>query len=548
MGTVYQAEHLVMKRAVAIKVINSALLCHPEAVARFLAEVQAAARLDHPNIVKAYDAESIGLLHIFVMEYIEGTALDRLVAQLGPLPVGPACLSAFQAALGLQHAHEQRLTHRDIKPSNLILSAGGKIKILDFGLVKSADVPQDRQLTQVGSYLGTAGYVAPEQAMNAGKADIRSDIYSLGCVVYHLLAGRPPFAGETLFQTILAHLHEPPPSLLQLRGDVPAPLWEVLMRMLAKDPALRFQTPLEVAQALQPFISQGTMPDSQSLGVRDRVAAPTTTQIADATVPIAVATGQPPRLKEKPSSAVEKKETSRRWRAGALVVAALLAGVVVLATVVLRVETPRGTLLVEIDQTGAEVLIDGNQVKIQDRGGRETVQVEVTDDRPHQLKVSKNGFEIFVREFTLKDARGNPIKVALVPKKAAPVAPDSKEAGPDHGDSKPPVEEKKVKTEEESEEEGIRKLTRALQDHPWLYRDNLYPPGDNCRFYPDGTFHRWRWKYWVVGPRAMRIHYDRAQNNPDTGILFTFNGDLTRFEAEFTDPGRRVHKITGMRR
>jgi serine/threonine protein kinase/formylglycine-generating enzyme required for sulfatase activity len=412
MGTVYQADHLVMGRTVALKVINSTLLGHPDALPRFLTEVRAAARLDHPNIVKAYDADNVGQLQMFVMEFVEGTTLDRLLAQQGPLPVKLACLYGGQAALGLQHAHEKGLAHRDIKPSNLIVSNKGQVKILDFGLVKLTGMPQDQHLTQTGAYMGTAGYVAPEQAMNAGKADIRSDIYSLGCVIYHLLAGRPPFRADTLLQTIMAHVNEPPPSLLEVRPDIPEALWQVLTRMLAKDPAQRFQTPLEVARALQPFVHDAHRSHAPSAVPPAQATAPTSPLTA--TVPVAL----PVARKATPSPAEQDRQTrKRRWWVAGVVAVMFLLGVVVPAAVVLRVQAPKGTLVLEIEQPGAEVLVDGNKVKIQEKDGREIARIEVTDEKPHQLKVTnKDGFTIYTREFTIKDAKAGPIKVALVPK------------------------------------------------------------------------------------------------------------------------------------
>jgi formylglycine-generating enzyme required for sulfatase activity/tRNA A-37 threonylcarbamoyl transferase component Bud32 len=254
MGIVYQARQTLMNRQVVIKVINKALLDNPDALERFHREVEAAARLAHPNIVTAYDAEQASDLHMLVMEFVPGQNLAEVLQKKGPLPVVHACVYARQAALGLQHAHEQGMVHRDIKPHNLMLTPKGQVKILDFGLAKL--VSENRvqaALTALNSYMGTPDYSAPEQATDARKADIRADIYSLGCTLYCLLAGRPPFQEETPVQTILAHLEKEPPPLPELRPDVPAALWAVVARMLAKDPALRYQKPAEVAQALAPF-------------------------------------------------------------------------------------------------------------------------------------------------------------------------------------------------------------------------------------------------------------------------------------------------------
>jgi serine/threonine protein kinase len=200
MGVVYLARHRLMKRQVVLKLINRSLLNEPGATERFLREIQSAANLDHPNIVKAYSAFQAGELLVFAMEYAEGEDLARVVKKQGPLPIANACAYAHQVALGLQHAFENGLVHRDIKPQNLILTLKGMptdqrqvIKILDFGLAKATCEKGKTQhgLTRTGRTLGTPHYIAPEQIQDAAKADIRADLYSLGCTLYFLLTGRP---------------------------------------------------------------------------------------------------------------------------------------------------------------------------------------------------------------------------------------------------------------------------------------------------------------------------------------------------------------------
>jgi serine/threonine protein kinase len=252
MGTVYQAEHRIMKRRVALKVINSRLVDSPIAVERFRREVQAAALLSHPNIVIAHDAECVGDIHFLVMELVDGVSLDRLVARKGALPVAHACDYARQAALGLQHAHEHGMVHRDIKPQNLMLTPEGQVKILDFGLARFASENNlIGLLTESGAMAGTPDYIAPEQAEDARQADIRADIYSLGCTLYFLLTGQPPFPHGSAFQKFLAHHKQAPRPLTEFRDDLPSGLLAVFERMTAKDPAGRYQTPAEVDRALQ---------------------------------------------------------------------------------------------------------------------------------------------------------------------------------------------------------------------------------------------------------------------------------------------------------
>ncbi len=254
MGAVYEAEHRVMQRPVALKVIKRAYVASAAALERFRREVRAAARLSHPNVVTTYDAEDAGETHFLVMEYVEGIDLGRLVQERGPLPVDRACDCIRQAALGLQHAFEQGMVHRDLKPHNLMLTSAGRVKILDFGLAHFASEAADAAgLTSTGIVLGTVDYIAPEQADNAHQADIRSDIYSLGCTLYHLLAGQPPFPTGSPLQKVLAHVEKKPQPLTELRPDLPEELMPVLERMMAKNPAHRYQTPAEVAFALEPF-------------------------------------------------------------------------------------------------------------------------------------------------------------------------------------------------------------------------------------------------------------------------------------------------------
>jgi hypothetical protein len=250
MGVVYKAVHRLMERVVALKVINQLLTARPGFVERFRREVKAAARLAHPNIVTAYDAEEAGGTHFLVMEYVIGTNMDREVARRGPLPVREACDLVRQAALGLQHAYERGMVHCDIKPHNLLLTPGGQVKILDFGLARIVDEGSGEAPSLAsGTFVGTPDYVAPEQARDPGRADIRADIYSLGCTLYHLLSGKPPFPAGTPLQKLLAHQECNPPPLTA-RDDVPLALTRILERMLAKDPARRYATPADVAADL----------------------------------------------------------------------------------------------------------------------------------------------------------------------------------------------------------------------------------------------------------------------------------------------------------
>ncbi len=252
MGSVYKARQVRMKRVVALKTIKRTALASPEMAERFRREGEAAARLSHPNVVTVYDANEAGGVLYLVMEYLEGADLARLVKQRGPLPVDQACDYARQAALGLQHIHEQGLVHRDVKPHNLMLTKQGVVKVMDLGLARLAGEPA-AGLTATGAAVGTPDYIAPEQALNAKAVDIRADVYSLGCSLYHLLAGQVPFPEGALTEKLMYHQLRTPAAIEQLRGGLPPGLPDVVRKMMAKRPEQRYQLPREVAVALAPF-------------------------------------------------------------------------------------------------------------------------------------------------------------------------------------------------------------------------------------------------------------------------------------------------------
>ena len=257
MGVVYQAQHKLMERNVALKVINARLVSSDLAVERFHQEVKAAAKLSHRNIVTAYDAEQAGNTHFLVMEYIDGISLAELIARRKALPVLHACNYILQAAQGLHHASQRGMVHRDIKPHNLMRTTRGTIKILDFGLARFATGgdgdASDPGLTADFTALGTPDYMAPEQARDSKRADVRSDLYSLGCTLYYLLAGQVPFPSGTAFEKVIGHCERQPKPLSEFRDDIPKEVVQIVERLMAKDPEDRFQTPAELVEAIKPF-------------------------------------------------------------------------------------------------------------------------------------------------------------------------------------------------------------------------------------------------------------------------------------------------------
>ena len=287
MGTVYKARHRRMDRIVALKVLASDAMKDADAVKRFQQEVKAAAKLTHPNIVTAYDADEAGGVHFLVMECVEGRDLGSLGREKDQIPVGTAVDYILQAARGLEYAHGKGIIHRDIKPSNLLLGIDGTVKVLDMGLARfnqkagADDATEAEGLTQSGQVMGTVDYMSPEQAQSTKSADERSDVYSLGCTLFYLLAGKPVYEGETLVAKILAHRDQPIPYLWEVRSDVPKPLEDTFRKMVAKNPKYRHQSMKRVIADLQKSATgrgaAGAKPGAASQAKADTVARPAST-------------------------------------------------------------------------------------------------------------------------------------------------------------------------------------------------------------------------------------------------------------------------------
>lgn len=337
MGLVFKSRHRLLNKMVALKLLPAEWMADSKRLERFEREIRVLGQLEHPNLVTAADARRVEPWFFVAMEWIEGVDLQQLVKAHGALPVNAACEAARQSALGLQYAHEHNLVHRDIKPSNLMLTDGGTIKVIDMGLALiSGD--NSPQLTQTGNVMGTLSYCAPEQFRDSSGVDTRADIYSLGCTLYHLLTGQPPYGRrKSLTEIIEAHLNEPFPRLCATRPDAPVALEALLVRMTQKDPAERFATPGEVAAALEPF-------------ARGADLKPLVPAKADQPRPVPVDGGKPARKPQVWPAA--KAQSQPLWPRFAAIAALVLA----VATVVFLAARPAGNDPVPVVNASAPVV------------------------------------------------------------------------------------------------------------------------------------------------------------------------------------------------
>jgi len=281
MGQVFLCEHMYMKRRVAIKVLPPAKAEQPAALGRFYREARAAGSLEHPNIVRTHDIDQDGNLHFIVMEYVDGSDLLDMVKKGGPMEIRRACHYIRQVAIGLDFAFRSGIIHRDIKPGNVLIDRRGHAKILDMGLARFYKDTADMLTVKYDDkiVLGTADYVAPEQVANSHNVDVRADIYALGASFYFLLAGHPAFPSGTVSQKLLWHRTKDPTPIRQIRPEVPEDIASMVAKMMAKDPAKRYQTPNEIAVELEPFV-----PDSVPVPTIDEM--PQLSQAAQDTSPV----------------------------------------------------------------------------------------------------------------------------------------------------------------------------------------------------------------------------------------------------------------------
>ncbi len=447
MGVVYLAHNTMLDRLEVLKVLNPEMLERKGMRERFIREMQSAANLDHPNIVRAYAAPPFGGLLVFAMEYVEGSDLSQEVKSQGPRPVAHACSFAAQAALGLQHAYERGMVHRDIKPGNLILMRQGKrgiVKILDFGLAKaSSENPIDGGLTREGQMLGTPHYISPEQTLDAQTADIRADIYSLGCTLYYLLTGGPPFDGKSLYDILQGHQSMEARPLNLARPEVPVELAAVVGKMIAKERERRYQTPAEVAEALKPFFKPKVVGSGSSDGERsqpgrqaeERTPAGGVSPASEpaGAVPIAasgaavapndpalmwkslVVVPEPEHLSDARPPTAEALRGRPPWVGPALAVGiVLLLGLVVGWAAGLFIKIGDGVIVLEGVPEQAEVFIDGGKVSVQMHDGGGPVEVTVPAGR-RGVQVKRDGFQTFGEEVSVSTGARAEIRVWLIP-------------------------------------------------------------------------------------------------------------------------------------
>ncbi len=257
MGQVFLCEHKLMRRRVAVKVLPAAKGQDEASRERFYLEARAVAALDHPNIVRAYDVDHDEGLHFLVMEFVDGVNLQDLVKRSGPLDPYRACHYIYSSAAGLQYANDTGIIHRDIKPSNILVDRTGVVKILDMGLARFFNTDEDHSLTKKydENVLGTADYLAPEQAVDSHGVTIKADLYSLGGTFYYLLTGLPPYPEGSVAQKLLWHQTRDPKSIKLIRPEVPDEIVRIVEKLMKKDPNERYSSPAELMSVLQEFVT-----------------------------------------------------------------------------------------------------------------------------------------------------------------------------------------------------------------------------------------------------------------------------------------------------
>ena len=402
MATVFRARHTRLDKLVAIKLLPIQSARNAESIGRFEREMRAIGRLEHANIVPAYDAGEVDGRHYLVMELVDGLDLSAIFHRLGPLSPANAAAVSREAALGLQHAHEHGMVHRDMKPSNMMLTSGGKVKILDLGLAR-LDEPQlaDSELTASGQVMGTIDYMAPEQLSSSHDVDYRADIYSLGATLYKLLTGQAPHASaiqsdKPLTKLIAIATGDVTP-IAQLRGDIPPPLCSAIDRMLAKDPSERYHSAQEVAEDLATLAAEADLPAlyetaSQAAAESQRAdasIAPTVEGIASALDD--TTTEQSPAAKAPLRVAPDGRRVASRKPVAVAV--ALLMPLILALFGVYYIQMGKATLEVKVEDERAKVVLAEHGLVIVDQETGKTytlraVGKESLDAGSYRLRIS----------------------------------------------------------------------------------------------------------------------------------------------------------------
>jgi WD40 repeat protein len=396
MGIVYKARHTLLDRIDAVKVLPAERMQDSEAVRRFMREMKVVGQLDHPNLVQARYADQFDKVWVLVMDWVDGETLSQRAQRLGRLGPAEACSLIIQAARGLQHAHDKGVVHRDVKPGNLMLTGQGQLKVLDLGLARlCGEFGMIGDSTGSGMILGTADYIAPEQVGGARLADHRADIYALGCTLYSLLAGRPPFLRNSTLEKLLAHQKEQPENLESLAPGLPRGLAGVVERMMAKGPEHRFQHMREVITALEPF-AHGTVagPKSESTAqIRAEVLAELAKEEA------------------APRALPIRNRGRRKW----LVVAAILAflGMAVMGVVSLKWKTPQGVVEVRLMEPDVEVFIDGGKMTLD---SPQLGHIELSTEKDHIIVVKRGEEKLKTETFSVEKSGKTILEVRWPPR------------------------------------------------------------------------------------------------------------------------------------
>jgi serine/threonine protein kinase/Leucine-rich repeat (LRR) protein len=430
MGMVFKARHRLMKRIAALKVLPPSLTQSEDAVTRFHREVEVAAKLAHPNIAAAHDADQADGIHFLVMEYVDGPNLSALVKELGPLAPPVAMNIISQAAAGLAHAHAHGIVHRDIKPGNLLVGRDGVVKVLDMGLAQFTSAEQNSpakaDLTQSGRIMGTVDYMAPEQALDAKTVDQRADIYSLGCTLFYLLSGRSLSPDGTLTQKLLWHQTETVPALATVSPTASAELEAIYQKMVAKKPDDRFANMDEVVAALAPLLAECTPEQLQIPVLEDAIS-------SDGDGPITHVSGPERTRADRPTPTVAgiddddapkrrsvttapplppaRAKRQRVWPiALALGVAGVAAGIGLFVFLgkqnanrpkLAIVAGEEARLVVTTSQPLARVFVDGKELGQTSDAAPHRLELTVPAGE-HQLRVDKEGYKSFTAPVTLK--------------------------------------------------------------------------------------------------------------------------------------------------